>query len=422
VKTLSPFSSLAGLALTSLILGLMPAGWAAAAPVLTTLHAFTGADGATPTTDLLFDTSGDLYGAASAGGARGLGAVFALSPPATPGGSWTQTTLYAFTGAADGARPAGSLLFDTSGGLYGTTQTGGPAKAGAVFKLTPPPIAGGSWTETTLYTFAGGADGTAPGAGLVFDTFGNLYGTTTTGGAYGAGTVFELTAPAAPGGSWTKTVLFNFHDSENGGRPASNLIFDTTGALYGATQVGGAPDFGVVFKLSPPPSPGGSWTQSTLHGFTGAPDGAGPAGNLVFDTAGALYGVTQAGGASNFGTVFRLAPPATPGGAWTETTLHGFTGGSDGGHPRSGLMFDMTGALFGTTTDGAAFGFGAVFKLAPPATPGKAWKETVLYHFKGGGDGAGPRTGLTVDGSGAVFGTTAGRVPTNAGTVFELMP
>ena len=414
-------SRLARLAATSLFLGVISAGWAAAAPMLT-LHAFTGADGAAPTTGLLFDTSGDLYGATTTGGAGRLGTVFTLTPPPTGGGSWTQTTLYAFTGGADGAWPTGSLVFDTSGGLYGTTQARGPANSGAIFKLTPPMNAGGRWSETTLYTFAGGNDGAAPAAGLVFDTLGDIYGTTTTGGAYDAGTVFELTPPATTGGNWTKAVLFNFRNSENGGRPGSNLIFDTTGALYGATQAGGAANAGTVFKLAPPTRAGGSWTHSTLYGFTGARDGAGPTGNLVFDTTGALYGATQAGGAANFGAVFRLAPPATPGGAWTQTVLHGFTGGRDGAGPIGALMFDTTGTLYGVTQAGGAFNFGAVFRLAPPATPGTAWTETVLYSFTGGGDGAGPRTGLTVDGSGAVFGTTAGRVPTNAGTVFELMP
>ena len=129
-------------------------------------------------------------------------------PPAVRGGIWTKATLYSFSGGSDGANPVAGLIFDTGGNLYGTTSQGGSSDAGTVFKLTPPTAPGGAWTKTTLYSFAGGNDGADPIAGLIFDT-GSLYGTTEYGGS-GYGTVFNLTPPTAPEGTWTKTTLYSF--------------------------------------------------------------------------------------------------------------------------------------------------------------------------------------------------------------------
>ena len=305
--------------------------------------------------------------------------MFKLTPPATSGGDWTETVLYRFTGSSDGNNPWASLVFDSAGALYGTTSgnAGGPAGAGTVFKLTPPTTSGGAWTQSVLHSFcsqSGCSDGFEPIAGLIFDTVGALYGTTFSGGASDSGTVFKLTPPAIPGGAWNESVLYSFTGGSDGMFPyTGSLIFDSSGALYGTTGAGGnlgcvaypgaPPGCGTVFKLTPPPIPGGAWNESVPHTFTGKPDGAFPYAGLVFDASGALYSTTFGGN-----NVFKLSPPATSGGAWTESVLYHFTGGSDGYAPYAGLIFDAAGTLYGTTGHGASsgcegHGCGTVFEI-----------------------------------------------------------
>jgi uncharacterized repeat protein (TIGR03803 family) len=235
-------------------------------------------------------------------------------------------------------------------------------------------------TETVLHSFPGGSDGGNPQAGLIADSAGNLYGTTFNGGASNYGAVFKLT----PGG--TEKVLYSFTGGSNGNNPSSGLTADSTGNLYGTTFYGGASNYGAVFKLAP----GG--TETVLYSFKGGTsDGANPwSGSLIADSSGNLYGTTQYGGAfaptigASTGTVFQLSPPATAGGAWTERVLYNFCSlpsCSDGAVPYSGLIADSSGNLYGTTGLGGASGasnYGVVFKLAPPATAGGAWTETVL--------------------------------------------
>ena len=200
-----------------------------------------------------------------------------------------------------------------------------------MFKLAPNPD--GTWTERVLYSFTGGADGLIPLAGLVFDAAGNLYGTTGYGGADGSGVVFKL-APN-PDGTWTESVLYSFTGYADGSIPGAGLIFDPTGNLYGTTTSGGPfsagecpAGCGVVFKLAP--NPDGTWTESVLHSFTGA-DGQYPRAGLVFDVAGNLYGTTNGGGPDNDGVVFKLKPNLD--GTWTESVLYSFKDGADGGFP-----------------------------------------------------------------------------------------
>jgi uncharacterized repeat protein (TIGR03803 family) len=449
--------------------GLAQPGDAAADSTLTTI-----ANGLYAGSDLIFDQSGALYGTTGDGGTANYGTVFKLTPPVTAGGVWGKTVLYNFTGGAGGGYPFTGLIFDQSGALYGTTAQGGAGCAlekkgcGTVFKLSPPPkrckIGGGPddpcrfWTETVLHSFTG-ADGSLPVAGVIFDQSGALYGTTAQGGAgcalekKGCGTVFNLTPPATAGAAWTETLLHSFTGGADGAYPRGGLIFDKTGALYGTTFDGGTSRLcvggcGTVFKLTPPKRciiGGGrdalsscSWTEAVLHSFTGVGDGAYPDhGSLIFDKTGALYGTTLMGGTGCSvvddivcGTVFKLSPPATAGGAWTETLLHSFTGGADGSAPGGGLIFDQSGALYGTTSGGGAWDFGTVFKLARPNASG-VWTETVLHSFTGGADGASPGAGggLIFDQSGTLYGTTAGGgtgcAPTTGvgcGTVFKLIP
>ena len=398
-----------------------------------TLHKFTGGkDGGAPYASLIFDQAGNLYGTTTFGGnlscnsGYGCGVVFKLAPKA--GGGWTESVLYRFNGGIDGGFPYAGLIFDQAGNLYGTTSLGGNLSCGylgsgcgVVFTLTP--NSDGSWTESVLYSFTGGSDGENPQSSLIFDSLGNLYGTTPEGGAGGRGTVFEL-APKV-GGGWEESVLYTFCPGAkcaDGEDPLASLIFDQAGNLYGTTYAGGnSNNKGTVFTLTP--NSGGSWSESVLYSFCPTKpcrDGNNPYAGLTLDPAGNLYSTTLSGGASGKGAVFKLAP--TSGGSWSESVLYSFSGGEDGGGPIAGLVLDTAGNLYGSGYFGGivdpscVVGCGIVFKLAPNST-GK-WKETVLHTFLGH-PGARPRANLIFDGTGNLYGTTSG---TGSGTVFEITP
>jgi len=329
------------------------------------LHSFTGADGFIPMGALVFDAAGNLYGTTKGGGAspncqggtRGCGTVFELSPNLD--GSWTESVLYSFTNAADGALPLAGVILDTAGNLYGTASSGGASQSGVVFKLTN---GGGSWTESTLYAFTDGADGGGPSAGLVFDAAGNLYGTTIAGGNLkdqvcylaGCGVVFKLTPNSD--GTWTETTLRRFPHF-GGAHPQAGVIFDTAGNLYGTTPDGGNTDGeGVVFKLAPQSN--GSWKETVIHRFGGR---AHPYAGLTFDAAGNLYGTTYQGGSSTDGVVFKLTPQSGTG--WSLSDLVGFHANPEA-FPVGSLIFDNTGNLYGMNYEGN-HNYGTVFKLIP---------------------------------------------------------
>ena len=286
-----------------------------------------GTDGYAPYAGLMFDAAGNLYGTTYYGGVHGDGTVFRLSPGA---GGWAETVLYNFCsvdGCADGTWPNAGLTLDAAGNLYGTTWNGGGASSyGTVFQLAPG--AGNTWTETVLHGFGENGDGHYPYAvGLIFDAAGNLYGTTLRGSEHDGGTVFKL-MPGG-GGTWTETVLNRFGDlPRRGSHSQAGLIFDTAGNLYGTTEEGGAYRCGTVFKLTP--NTNGRWTETVLHSFKGS-DGRSPYASLIFDTAGNLYGTTYKGGAHGLGTVFKITPGAN--GTWAETVLHSFGAGGDGYYP-----------------------------------------------------------------------------------------
>jgi uncharacterized repeat protein (TIGR03803 family) len=201
-------------------------------------------------------------------------------------------------------------------------------------------------------------DGYDPWAGLIFDTAGNLYGTTRWGGVHGYGTVFQL-APGA-NGAWTENILHSFvHNNQDGVEPFAGLIFDTDGNLYGTTLEGGSYADGTVFQLAPEAK--GKWKEGVLHRFRGR-DGVHPIASLIFDATGNLYGTTTEGGLYNYGTVFRLVPGAN--GAWTENVLHKFFDNhQDGFHAGAALIFDAAGNLYGTTAEGGAYDYGTVFEI-----------------------------------------------------------
>jgi len=313
----------------------------------TLLYSFAGGrDGTTPSSALVRDSSGNLYGTAS-GGAHNAGTIFKIDP------NGTFSLLYTFAGGADGGNNPGfltsdsPLLLDSAGNLYGATFTGGQVKCkpfgvlagcGVVFRVDP------SGVESVLYSFTGGNDGGNPSAGLIRDSAGNFYGTSG-GGAAGGGVVFKLDSLGQ------LTILYSFTGGMDGGVPSGRLLRDSAGNFYGTTVGGGAAGNGTVFKITP------SGKRTVLHSFAGSPDGAVPEAGLVMDSAGNLYGTTVIAGTGLVGMVFRIDS------AGNETVLHNFAG-LDGSNPSSALMIDKSGHLYGTTTSGGPGpGYGNVFKL-----------------------------------------------------------
>jgi uncharacterized repeat protein (TIGR03803 family) len=363
------------------------------------LYSFAGTpDGAHPYAGLVRDTHGNLYGSTIEGGASTYGTVFEVDP------AGNETVLYSFTAATEeDALPTG-LARDRQGNLYGTTPGGGSFGHGTVFRVD----AAGS--QSVLYSFTGtNGDGAVPQAGLVLDPQGNLYGTTEQGGDLancydaGCGTVFELDTTGQ------ETVLYTFTGTAGDGYwPAADLLVrDAQGNLYGTTSEGGASNYGTVFRVD------SAGQETVLHSFTETGgDGAYPETGLIEDAEGNLYGTTIYGGAFGYGMVFKLDPTGE------QTVLHSFAGtAGDGIDPAGGLVQDAQGNLYGSTSAGGASGYGTVFKVDP------AGNETVLYSFKGtGGDGAYPAAGLVLDALGNLYGTTRDGGANGFGMVFKLAP
>jgi len=406
----------------------MPLGLAAQeGPSYSVFYTFsgTGADGEFPQGDVIRDPEGNTYATAFNGGdlscnpPYGCGVVFKLDR------SGKETVLYSFMGGADGAYPSTGLLRDEAGNLYGTTRGGGDVSVsacsfnpgcGVVFKLDM------SGKETALYAFTGGTDGLGPSSGLVRDEAGNLYGTTVAGGnltgdcpglpVTGCGVLFKLDRAGE------ETVLHTFTGGTDGYAPYGDLLRDTRGNLYGAASNGGdvsgfcsdvvepATGFlgcGTVFKLDH------TGKFSVLHTFHGADGGPFPDGWLVLDNEGNLYGMSGNGGdlsgcsGLGCGVVFKVD------GNGKESVLYSFTGGKDGAETFAGVIRDVEGNLYGTTYNGGDFsgslcadvGCGVVFKLYPTG------KEIAIHAFTGGTDGANPNAGLLQDEKGNLYGTAS---------------
>jgi uncharacterized repeat protein (TIGR03803 family) len=330
-----------------------------------------GTDGQNPVGGLLMDSSGNLYGTTQYGGTHlctdgydkfSCGTVFELSPNGV--GGWSEKILYNFS-QSDGYAPLSSLIMDSPGNLYGTTGAGGgrvgQGVRGTVFELRR---TGEEWTELVLHRFAQTGDGASPSSSLIFDAAGNLYGETAIGGQTEGGTVFELSHTAS---GWQEQILFDFDTDGSGAsglQPNGGLIFDSAGNLYGTTFYGGiGSGYGTVFELTP--TNGGDWNETVLYSFFPDPyNRCSPATALVFDASGNLYGTTTWGGSASSGSVFRLK--ASGGGAWTYALVHSFLNSSaDGGIPDSNLLIDSKGNLYGTTTYGGTGGGGTVFEITP---------------------------------------------------------
>jgi uncharacterized repeat protein (TIGR03803 family) len=329
----------------------------------TVLHSFFGGfDGQDPHGGVTFDSAGNLYGTTVAGGIGGIcagdgcGTVFKLTPV---GDSWSESIIYNFLGGEDGFGPGSGLVFDKAGNLFGTTPDGGKYSAGTIFKLTP--TDSGIWKEHIIHHFTGGKDGSTGSLGrLQFDADGNFYGIAELGGAYGFGTVYKMSP--RPLGGWKLTTLHAFTGMPDAAFPYGGVIFDSAGNLYGTTYFGGALGLGAVYQLSE--SPFGTWEESVLYSFQGDTDGSLPTSTLVFSPSGTLYGTTSASGrpSCDCGTVFKLAPVGV---SWRETVIHRFGRNLDGKSPNYELTLDAAGHLYGTTPAGGAHGLGTVFVITP---------------------------------------------------------
>jgi len=376
---------------------------------VTTIYAFTSStDGANPYGGVIFAPDGTIYGTTDAGGSpQNNGVIYSLTPPTTPGGAWTETILW------DPAYPAGTnsyatLALDANGVLYGTLFGGANSGNGSVFSLHPPASPGGAWTPQVLHRFAGSPDGASPTSGVILGPGGILYGTTSEGGQANAGAVYSL---QVSGGTVTETVLYSFTGDADGGNPFGPLTLGPGGVLYGAARFGGAADYGCVFQLTPPASPGGAWTEQVLYSFSGSPDGY-PIGGVALGANGVLYGATFGIPASNnsYGNVYQLAP--APGETWTYTNIRSFTDKVNDAADPVGLTLGANGVLYGVAFTGKT----PLFMLTPPAVAGQPWTETPLAQTK---KSFAP---VVVGPDGALYGVSFGEFgsPSNAGSVVRV--
>ena len=412
-----------------------------AAGVESVLHSFAGGeDGSYPSSGVVVDAAGNLYGTTYDGGASDFGVVYKVSP------SGEETILHSFTGDSDGANPQGGVILDAAGNLFGTTTEGGstPATfdAGTVFRLDP------LGNETVLHTFAAGSDGANPIAGVVLDKQGNLYGTTVGGGTLNAGVIFRVTPAGketvlytftggadgrfaeAPltlangnlygttesGGSGygvvysldptgKQTVLYTFSGGNDGGLPSSGVIVDKKGNLYGTTPEGGPGGYGVVYTLT------SAGEETVLYGFsaTASAQGQDSVGGVIFGADGHLFGATVAGGPGGTGVIYEVA------GVSQERVLYSFPGSPGGFSPQGMLLRDQAGNLYGANSDGGV-GFGLIYRISPSG------QETVVHTFTGGIDGGLPLAGPKPDSAGNLYGTTIFGGAFNAGVVYKIDP
>jgi uncharacterized repeat protein (TIGR03803 family) len=425
IRTLRPLPFL-----PTLLGAVLLAAIAAQGQTYTVLYSFNssqGGNGYDPVAGVTLDRAGNLYGTTARGGfgtgcQPGCGVVYKLTHR---GSSWLFAPLYSFHGLSDGAMPFSRPVIGPDGTLYGTTFLGGngcSGECGVVYNLRPPAHASPSlltsWTQTVLYSFFGVNDGQNPGSGdLIFDSAGNLYGTTSEGGGgfctgQGCGTVYELTHSHS---GWSENILHAFSEVGDGALPYGGLIFDPAGNLYGMTVAGGLHNRGMVYQLTPS---GMGWSEHQVYVLDGGTTGDGPYSTPVLDQAGNLYGTACCGGPTGGGTVFQLTHSQN----WTLNMLHTFSGQMVQG-PQSGLVMDSAGNLYGTTNQEGAYGYGSVFKLTPQ---NGGWSFTSLHDFCVGGqtctDGANPAGTLELDAAGNLYGTATTGGVNGGGVVFEITP
>ncbi len=405
------------LAILSILLALAPVGWAGSKYKV--LYNFKGGDdGIDPHGNLVFDAAGNLYGTTAQGGGtsachgeyQGCGIVFQLKPRSS--GQWKENVLYSFTnGSTGGVGLEGNLVLDTAGNVYGTAYWGDSDFEGTVFELTP---GSNGWTEKDIYAFcpSGCDDGGSPASGVIFDNAGNLYGTATAGGADGGGVIFKL---APSNGSWTESVLYSFcpYNFCRGGWYPWGLTRTANGDLYSTTTYGGnyfwpcvpGDGCGAVFKFDP-----NSGDYAALHRFDGR-DGAFPNSAVVLDEQGNVYGTTTNDGAFGCGTVFQLSPEAK--GGWTYNVRYNLRTTASVGS----MVIDSAGDLYGASSGACQNQAGEIFKLTH--SDNRHWQYTPIYTFD---TGAEPSSGLIYDKEGNLYGTAASGGTYGYGFVFEVTP
>ncbi len=366
----------------------------ASAQTLTVLYSFSGGtDGGQPYSQLTPDPAGNGYGTTAVGGDMnacpgvGCGVIFEIDR------TGVYHVLYTFAGGTDGANPWSGLLRDAAGNLYGTSEAGGSAGFGTVFRLSP------NGQKTILYNFQGGTDGAYPFGELITDGQGNLFGTTYKGGLDDNGTVYKLSSSG-------EAVLYKFKGGADGQNPYAGVVRDFGGNLYGTSFGNGLNGYGTVYQLTT------SGQERVIHAFTGGTDGGFPYyGSLTGEAGVGLFGTTSFGGAHNyFGTVFKVDLNGS------YSVVYSFTGGPDGGQPNASLIRDASNNLYGVTIGGGAMGHGTIFKIDPSGN------ESVLYSFQGGTDPANPQAPLVRDGAGNLYGTSVGGGSFGQGTIFRLVP
>jgi uncharacterized repeat protein (TIGR03803 family) len=353
----------------------------------------------------LLQDRGTLYGTSFQLG--GEGDVYSLTDKQ---GKWRFKSLYDFGEPPDGTNPDAGLVAGSSSEFYSVTAHGGTSNAGTVFSLVRQ---GKKWVETILHSFTSQSDGEIPSAPLLLDhANGNLYGTNEAGGGFNCGVAFQLTPS---GGGWSYSTIYAFKGVAGSDGCSSITPLEegpNPGTLIGSTYRGGANDKGTLFELV---NSNGTWSESVLYSFTGAADGAVPS-DLVRAKDGTIYGVAQNGGDSNAGVVFQLTLRK---GGWQFKVLHSFDF-ADGYIPYGITLDETSGALYGTTQQAGAFGYGTVFKLAPN---GRTWVETDLHDFENGKDGAYPTVRPIVDSdTGILYGTTVQGGKSGSGVVYSIAP
>jgi uncharacterized repeat protein (TIGR03803 family) len=347
------------------------------------VYPFTGGtDGGVAYAGLITGTDGDLYGTTETGGTDNFGTAYKIT---TTG---SLTTLYTFTDGTDGANPYAGVIPGAGGLYFGTTVNGGNG-FGTVYQVST------TGSFSTLWVFTNGTDGGMPYGGLVTGTDGLLYGTTKTGGAYGFGTVYQLTK------SGSLTTLYPFTGGTDGAYPESQLVQGSNGEFYGTTVAGGASSAGTVFEIT------NTGSLTTLHAFTSGSDGGSPYAGLIAGESGLFYGTTEAG-ASGYGTVYEMTTSGS------VVTLHAFTGPADGGNPFGGVLLASDGNLYGTTETDGSNNFGTIYQVTSSGS------FATLYTFTGGSDGGHPYAALVEGGTNDLFGTTTTGGADNKGTIFQI--
>jgi len=327
----------------------------------TILYEFKGqsnGDGNGPHGHLTFDAKGNIYGTTQSGGTNGTGTVYELSPKS--GGGWKEKVIYTFSAAgADGADPSAGMTIAADGTMYSTTPDGGAFGAGTVFSLKK---TSKGWKQTVIQNLNGSSNGGYPYEGLMMDAAGNLYGAAPTGGASGQGVIYRLSRTKT---GWADKVLHSFtnQNGDGSGLYWIDLISDTSGNIYGATSFGGTNSTGMVWELVYSETKK-SYSESILYEFgaSGSGDGNNPYGGLAMDSEGNLYGTTLYGGTSNIGTSYKLTKD---GKTWKETILHTFAGANDGAQSTGNPYIDAKGRVYGMTETGGTSDLGVVYRITP---------------------------------------------------------